>query len=369
MKSKSVSKFFFRKVGIIIWCLLLGIIFSLIGLHLLGLINGWQFPLKGVIAFLGGGGLACFLISWIIGKPTKKLLICFGLSLIIAVNLITFIASYSLTHYKSFGKFGLGIPRPVNYKNPTDVGLEFVTQKIPINSNKWLEIWLIPATNSQGIVILFPGHKVAKGRQLLPPAKIFHSLNYDTVLVDYQGVGGSSGNQTTIGAKEAKDVASAMTYIQKINPNQPIILYGISMGSAAILRAIALEKIEPDAIIIEMPFVNFLDAVKVRIKNANIPPLPLAELLVFWGSIQHGFNGFAYNPVDYAKQVNSPTLLMQGEQDKWVTVKEIKELFNNLKGDKKLVIFPNTGHELLVSVRREKWYQNVEQFLRNIKKN
>ncbi|MGB3508157.1 MAG: alpha/beta hydrolase, partial [Microcoleaceae cyanobacterium] len=65
-------------------------------------------------------------------------------------------------------------------------------------------------------------------------------------------------------------------------------------------------------------------------------------------SIQNGFNGFAYNPVDYGKEVNCPTLLMQGEQDKWVTVNEIKELFNNLNGDKQLVILPTA-----LSVARE----------------
>ncbi|RQH19751.1 hypothetical protein [Okeania hirsuta] len=95
---------------------------------------------------------------------------------------------------------------------------------------------LIPAASSKGTVILFPAQGAVKDKQLLAPIKIFHSLNYDTVLVDYQGVGGSSGSKTTIGAKEAKDVASAMTFVRQINPNQPIILYGISMESAAILR-------------------------------------------------------------------------------------------------------------------------------------
>ncbi|MGB3507703.1 MAG: hypothetical protein WBA93_00325, partial [Microcoleaceae cyanobacterium] len=72
MKSQSISQSFFRKFGIIIWCLLVGIIIFVVGLHLVDFINGWQFPLKGVIAFFAGGGLACFLIDWLIAKPTKK---------------------------------------------------------------------------------------------------------------------------------------------------------------------------------------------------------------------------------------------------------------------------------------------------------
>ncbi|MEL7034512.1 MAG: alpha/beta fold hydrolase [Cyanobacteria bacterium J06592_8] len=362
MKSHTMPSLL-QLVGILTWCLLLAILLGLIILHFLGFINGWQFPVKGVVAFLGGGGIACFLSSWLSGRITKKWLIRLSLFLIFMINLLAFLSAYSLTHYQTEESWGLGIPRPMNTRSPADIGLEFFTQNIPLSSNQWLEIWQIPAAFSHGTVILFPGQGVAKGKQLLAPAQVFHTLNYDTVLVDYQGVGGSSGNQTTIGAKEAKDVAATLNYVQKLHPDQPIILYGISMGSAAILRAIAQESIKPDAIIIEMPFVRFLEAVKIRLKTAKIPPYPLAELLVFWGSLQHRFNGFAYNPVNYAQQVNCPTLLMQGEKDKWVTVEEIQELFKNLNGSKQLVILPNTGHELLVSLDRETWYQTVDQFL------
>lgn len=363
MKSHTFSLLLLQKVGILTWCLLLAILFGVVTLHFLGLINGWLFPVRGVITFLGGAGIACFIISFLLGRITKKWLIYSSLFLAFIVNLFAFLGAYSLTHYQTEGTWGLGIPRPQNMRSPADIGLEFFTQNIPIGSDKWLEIWQIPAAFSRGTVILFPGQGVAKGKQLLAPAEIFHTLNYDTVLVDYQGVGGSSGNKTTIGAKEAKDVAAVMAYVQKIHPDRPIILYGISMGSAAILRAIAQEKVQPDAIIIEMPFVRLLDAVKIRLKTAKIPSFPFAELLVFWGSVQHGFNGFTYNPVIYAKQVNCPTLLMQGEKDKWVTLQEIQELFNNLNGSKQLMMLPNTGHELLVSLDREQWYENVQQFL------
>ncbi|NES69346.1 MAG: hypothetical protein F6K24_31020 [Okeania sp. SIO2D1] len=160
--------------------------------------------MKGVIAFAGGSGLCCFIIAWLIGKQTRKRLIHLGLILITVINLMAFITAYSLTNYKSYGGFCFGIPRPINSRTTTDLGLEFVTQNIPINSNKWLETWLIPAASSKGTVILFPGQGYVKDKQLLAPIEIFHSLNYDTVLVDYQGVGGSSGSKTTIGAKKSE---------------------------------------------------------------------------------------------------------------------------------------------------------------------
>ena len=71
-------------------------------------------------------------------------------------------------------------------------------------------------------------------------------------------MGGSSGNITTVGVRESEDVVAAINKVRKINSDRPIILYGISMGSAAILKAIALSNIRPDAVILELPFAKLL---------------------------------------------------------------------------------------------------------------
>lgn len=300
-------------------------------------------------------------------KKGRKRLYQFVLVSFLVLNLLSYIGVYVLTHFSSPGHFSLGLPRPTSSKIPTDVGLEYTTQRIPINQTEWLETWFISAqTPSHGIVLLFPGNAGSKAKQLLAPAQAFRTLGYDTLLVDFRGVGGSSGNTTTLGAREAKDVALAMRYAQRLSLKRPIVLYGVSMGTAAILKALAQEKIQPDAIILELPFARLIDAVKSRLKAIRIPTFPLAELLVFWGSIQHQFNGFAHNPVTYASQVRCPTLLLQGKRDQWTTVAEINQIFQNLHGSKKLVIFPAAGHDLLVTIDKDLWRQSVDQFLNGI---
>lgn len=90
-------------------------------------------------------------------------------------------------------------------------------------------------------------------------------MDYDTLVVDFRGVGGLIGNTTTFGVREAKDVALAVSYAQRLNLKRPFVLYGVSMGSAAILNAVAQEKVPPDAIILELPFARLLDAVRSRL--------------------------------------------------------------------------------------------------------
>jgi uncharacterized protein len=109
-----------------------------------------------------------------------------------------------------------------------------------------------------------------------------------------------------------------------------------------------------------------IDAVRSRIKNAHLPTFPLAELIVFWGGIQHGFNGFAHNPVDYARQVKCPTLIRQGKQDKWTSLAEINEIFDRIHSQKQLITFDRAGHNLLVSIDRNLWQQSIERFLNTI---
>lgn len=315
-----------------------------------------------------GIGVMQLLKSAKLSRKSKRRVWQFLLVVFFTLNVLSYAGAYVLTHFSSPGHLGLGLLRPTSSKLPIDIGLEYVTQRIPINQSEWLETWLISARpyTSKGTVLLFPGNASSKAKQLLAPAQVFHRLGYDTLLVDFRGVGGSSGNTTTLGAREAQDVALSINYAQRSQLKRPFILYGVSLGSAAILRAVAQEKIAPDAIILELPFARLLSAVKSRLRAMRIPTFPTAELLVFWGSIQHHFNGFAHNPVTYARQVNCPTLLMQGRLDKWTTVAEINQIFENLRGSKQLVIFPKTGHNLLVTVDRPYWERSVNQFLEEI---
>jgi uncharacterized protein len=280
-------------------------------------------------------------------QKNRKHIYQFTSIVFLVLNLIIYTGVYAATHYGFPSILGLGLAKPTSPKLPSDLGLAYSTHRIPVSSTEYLETWFIPARNgaSKGTIILFPGIGDSKGKQLLPLAQKFNSLNYDTLLVDFLGVGGSTGNNISIGLREAKDVALVFNYAQKSQFKHPLILDGISMGSAAILRAVAKENINPDGIILELPFAYLTNAIGSRIRGSGIPSFPLTEMVVFWGGIQHGFNAFAHNPVDYASQVKCPTLLMYGKLDRWT---------------------PKAGHDLLLTVDPKYWQQNIEEFLSEV---
>lgn len=306
------------------------------------------------------------------------------LGIFVLFNGLSYVGAYSFTNLVQPRSIGIGIPRQVISKTPRNLGLDYRTQRIAINSKEWLELWSIPATTpvsastlstvassatnatAKGTIVLFPGSGGNKSQHLLMPAQEFHRLGYDTVLVDFRGVGGSSGHTSTIGVREAEDVTTVVNYLQRSAPHRPIVLYGLSMGGAAILRAIAYRGIKPDGIILELPFARLLNATRSRVRKLGLPEFPVAESLVFWGGLQHGFNGFTHNPEDYAKTVHCPTLVLHGQRDPWTTTADIQKIVNNLQGPKQLVIFPKAQHELLVKADRPTWITTINHFLQNL---
>jgi hypothetical protein len=260
---------------------------------------------------------------------------------------------------------GVDIPKPRNRKYPNDLGMPFKTCRFPNGRNDTLEAWFVRGRASWPIVILFHGYCGSKSF-MLPVARMFHGLGYSTFLVDFYGSGGSTGSSTSVGYFEANDVVASFTYVRKNWPRQPILLYGYSMGGAAVLRAIFTAHIRPDGVVLESVFGRMLDAARNRMRSLGFQPFLASELFVFWGSVQQGFNGFRHNPVDYAKDIRCPTLILHGQKDVRVNESEARTLYHHIKGRKKLVVFSKVGHGLKLNAAKGLWTKTIKGFMKTI---
>src|SRR6185436_5713296 len=133
------------------------------------------------------------------------------------------------------------------------------------------------------------------------PSRALYELCYPRLVVAFYGSGGGLGTDTSLGYLEARDVSAAVEYARQQWPSRTIVLYGFSMGSAAILRSVGVEGVSPAAIIVEAAFDNLLATTKSRFHTMGLPATPLAELLLFWGGWQWGFDAFSHNPAAYAQ--------------------------------------------------------------------
>jgi uncharacterized protein len=316
----------------------------------------------------------------------KKALLLATLAAFAFLNLAAYRQAYVMTHFAAGGErtarpetlslfqkaravlLGVHVPRPVNSVTPESVGLAFAVHRFPATKDQELEAWYCDSPRPEGLVVLFHGYAAAKA-SLLTEARAFHDLGFATLLVDFRGSGGSDGDDTTIGVREAEDVVQACRYAAGRWPGLPLILYGQSMGSAAILRAVALDGLTPAALVLECPFDRLLNTVENRFTIMGLPTFPVARLLVFWGGVQHGFNGFRHNPVDYAPAVRCPVLLLQGALDSRATLPQAQSIYAALAEPKQMHVFADLGHESYIQARPEEWRACVSQFLTGVESN
>lgn len=258
---------------------------------------------------------------------------------------------------------GVDVPRPENRRTPSDVGLPYERHVFEGGRGLALEGWLLPRADARGTVVLFHGHAASKDSELRE-AKAFHAMGLNAFLVDFYGSGGSAGNETSIGFYEALDVTKAFEYARGLPGSGPVVLYGASMGAAAVLKAVADDKLETAGLILECPFDSLLRTVRHRFTSMGVPAFPLADLLVFWGGVEEGFNAFEYRPVESAAAIDRPTLLMNGDSDPWVRRDEARAIFDSLKGPKTLRFFAGIGHGSCLRGRPDEWKESVSRFLR-----
>jgi alpha-beta hydrolase superfamily lysophospholipase len=325
-------------------------------------------------------------LQWARRRPAKALL-AFVLGLFVIANILAFVQAYSMTHFQpgvvttrpdqlsGLGKLGVVLTgvrlgKPRNTISPATFNLPYETRRYRGADGTEYEAWLIPAggppwrrwRGKRGVCLLFHGYAGCKAG-VLREAEIVRRAGYDAFLVDFRGCGGSSGSVTTVGYREADDVAEAVKYVrQNLHPAR-LVIYGRSMGAAAALRAVALGEAKPDALVIESPFDRMLTTVSHRFDVVGVPKFPLARLLVFWGGVQQGYWAFGHNPIDYARSVTCPTLMIRAGRDPFIKQPEAESVFNNVAGPKQLVVFDGAAHEPCVAVDKGQWAQHVTDFL------
>jgi len=305
---------------------------------------------------------------------TKRIAYGAGLALFGLLNLSAFMHAWRMTRFVAAGArtaapeslsrlrkavvlmTGVRIPKPVNDRDPAAFGLEFRAVEIPCPGGPTLAGWHLDLTSAPGTIVMCHGYATSKS-SLLAESAVFQALGWRVLLLDFRGCGDSPGRTTTLGAAESADVVAALAWVRARAPQERVVLFGASMGAAAVLRALAAtEDIEPPAgIILERPFDRLLTTVRHRFSAMGLPSFPAAHLLVFWGGLQCGFNGFAHNPAEYARQVTCPALVLHGGRDPRVSVSEAGSVARNLGGRSEVHVFEEIAHRSYCDVAPDRY--------------
>jgi len=256
---------------------------------------------------------------------------------------------------------GVRVPRPAPTRDPSSVGLAYTTAWAEAADGAPVEVWLAPCAGCRGVAVLAHGYSAAAD-QLLEAAALLGEMGWASALVNQRGSGGTPGHQTTLGWTEGQDVAAALALARSRFPGQPAALYGFSMGGASALRAIAGHGARPDALIVEATFADLRRTVGNRFALMGLPRSPGAELLVFWGGLISGFDGFAFRPAEDARAVACPALVLGGAADTRAPPEDARAIAAAIPGAR-LALVDGAGHAPLAWSHPAAWAAAVGALL------
>jgi alpha-beta hydrolase superfamily lysophospholipase len=311
----------------------------------------------------------------------KKLLRWAGLILLIAFVLLNALCAwqaYIFTHFsdrkvkkdQEKGFIAKKFDKVIGEEHPRQLVVDSFSvphKSVIIHSDSFqLAAWYAghPADSSKGTVVMFHGYGSSRS-EIIPEATAFFKMGYNVLLTDFRAHGNSEGDVCSMGYFESHDVRAAYDLIKNTG-DKNIILWGGSMGAASITKAMHDDSsIRPSGIILEKCFGEVSDAAGAMAGNSmHEPAQPFGTLLTFWGSVEQGIYMFGMKPEKFVQSITCPALVQWGDHDENVSRKETENIYHNLGSvKKKLVVYPNCGHENLLLKDPARWKTSVGDFL------
>jgi len=177
--------------------------------------------------------------------------------------------------------------------------------------------WYIPAANGDPAVptvVLAHANNKTKS-EMLSWAQPLHA-GYNLVLFDFRNHGQSSGDLTTLGVREVRDLQAVVDWLERTKSPPSIAVLGVSMGGAtAIDEAASDERVS--AVILDSTHATLVGSLQRQLESRGLPlALPGAWAILLGGLLRTGEDLSVADPVQAIEAIGDrPVLIVEAGDD------------------------------------------------------
>ena len=199
---------------------------------------------------------------------------------------------------------------------------------------------------------------------MLSDARLLSGSGFNCILYDSRANGESGGLNCTFGYYEKHDVSSYVDSALARYPDcGPFGIMGDSLGAAVTIQALAIDK-RLVCGVAESPFSTLREVVHDYFRQMFHVPMDLIPDAALKHSerIAH-FSVDSVRPVDDARLILQPTMIVHGEVDSKISAEYGKRVFKNLASSvKQLYLISQAGHDNLGSAGGIEYQQALVGF-------
>ncbi len=231
---------------------------------------------------------------------------------------------------------------------PSDLGLPYDQCFIDTSDGARLCAWHLCPPQPVGSVVYFHGSAGNLGiyNELFA---MFYRHRLQVFAVDYRGYGWSTGIPSEEGLYEDAECAVRYFDANFRLPHLPVVYWGRSLGGC--IAAYAAARFPPSGLILETAFPS---------KESLLEEYPQLRLVRY-------FSRYKLDTVGHLKHHHFPVLILHGDKDRTVPMRQAQILFNRLTGPKEFWRVPGAGHIDIHMVDSQAYMRKVLDFVGSVR--
>jgi pimeloyl-ACP methyl ester carboxylesterase len=228
--------------------------------------------------------------------------------------------------------------------------------------------WYIPASSGSATgptVVLAHANGKTKSDMLTWAAPLH--ARYNLVLFDFRNHGQSSGEATTLGVREVRDLQAVLGWLEQKKAPSSIAVLGVSMGGAAAVDE-AADDDRVTALILDSTHATVASALQAQLQSRGFPlALPGSWSILLGGLLRTGEDLSLGDPVQAMARIGErPVLIVAAGNDEAVGADDAAELVKAGEehgAEVELQTCPDAGHGESVTACPDEYAGWVLDFL------
>jgi len=250
------------------------------------------------------------------------------------------------------------------YRDPRrDFGYAFEDVSFAAVDGSTLRGWLVPGRPGATAAVVTVHGAGADRRDFLRHLPLLHEAGYAVLQFDCRehGISDGAARGISLGAREHRDVSSAVDYLKRQRGFRRVAVLGTSQGGASVILAAAADP-SIDVVIAENPFTRIVDLMRDSEEGRKAPVwlIDAVATLSIWRMGAFGVPA----PIDVVGEISPrPLLLMHGTEDTAIPVEHSQRLRERAGQPVELWIVPGARHAALFNADAEAYRERVVGFL------
>ena len=222
-----------------------------------------------------------------------------------------------------------------------------------------------PLEGSHRYAILCHGYG-GNATQMHGYARQFYNMDCSVLVPDARAHGESEGTYYGMGWLDRKDILGWVNQLIAADPDAEILLFGVSMGGAAVMMTAGEELPKQIKCIIEdCGYTSVWDEFSLQMKSLfDAPDFPLMYTTDLVCQLKAGYGFNEASATEQLKQAQVPMLFIHGEEDTFVPYSMLDQVYAACaSAEKEKLTIPGAIHGAASSTDPDLYWSTVEVFI------